>query len=193
MIPYALTTEHRVEPVGLGEPRPRLSWKLDSDRRGAAQTAYRIVAAASETDLDEPARLLWDSGRRDSGETLLIEWNGPALHSATRYHWRVEVWDETGTPAGAAQTWFETGLLHPTDWTAQWIGRDPLQLPPQDPPTDEDLTSPGPTEAPLYLRHGFSLARQPVRGRAVRRRSHPAADVRPLHLHRNPRPLIKGK
>jgi len=134
MIPYALTTEHRVEPLGLGEPRPRLSWKLGSERRGAAPTAYRIIAAASETDLDDPARLLWDSGRRDGAETLLIEWDGPVLRSGTRYHWRVEVWDETGARAGAARTWFETGLLHPDEWVAQSIGRDPLHLPRQDPP-----------------------------------------------------------
>ncbi|MFI5894522.1 family 78 glycoside hydrolase catalytic domain [Actinoplanes sp. NPDC051513] len=165
MTPYALTTEQRVEPLGLGEPRPRLSWKLDGDRRGAAQTAYRIIAAASGTDLDDPTRLVWDSGRRDSGETLLIGWDGPALQSGTRYHWRVEVWDETGTPAGAAQTWFETGLLHPGEWTAVWIGRDRVGLPPVDPPTDEERSYPDPALAPLYLRRAFELAERPVRAR----------------------------
>jgi alpha-L-rhamnosidase len=165
MIPYALTTEHRVEPLGLGEPRPRLSWKLGSGRRGAAQTAYRIVAAATATDLDDSARLLWDSGRRAGDDTLLVPWDGPALQSGHRYHWRVELWDEDGARAGAAQTWFETGLLHADDWTAVWIGRDPLSLPPVDPPTDEEPHSPGPAGAPLYLRRAFALPDRPVRAR----------------------------
>jgi alpha-L-rhamnosidase len=165
MTPYALTTEQRTEPLGLDETRPRLSWKLNGDRRGAAQTAYRITAAARAEDLDEPARLLWDSGRRDSDETLLIEWDGPALQSATRYHWRVETWDETGEPAGHAQSWFETGLLHRDDWKAAWMGRDRVTLPPVDPPTDEARSFPDPAAAPLYLRREFELVRRPVRAR----------------------------
>ncbi|BAL87853.1 putative alpha-L-rhamnosidase [Actinoplanes missouriensis 431] len=165
MIIYGLTTEQRTEPLGLGETRPRLSWKLRGDRHGAAQTAYRITAAERATDLDVPARLVWDSGRRESRETLLIAWDGPALRSAIRYHWRVEVWDETGASAATAQSWFETGLLHREDWTAVWIGRNPVALPPVDPPTDDDLVSPGPQEAALHLRHEFRLPQRPVRAR----------------------------
>jgi alpha-L-rhamnosidase len=158
MTPYALTTEQRSEPLGLDDTRPRLSWKLRSDRRGAAQTAYRITAEVL-------GRTVWDTGRRDSDETLLVPWDGPALQSATRYHWRVETWDETGEPAGSAQSWFETGLLHPDDWTAVWIGRDPVTLPLVDPPTDEERSFPDPAAAPLYLRREFELARRPVRAR----------------------------
>ncbi|GAA3349326.1 alpha-L-rhamnosidase [Amorphoplanes nipponensis] len=160
MTPYGLTTEQLTEPLGLGEPRPRLSWKLRSDRRGAAQSAYRITATAEDCD-----HVLWDSGRRMSDETLLIAWDGPALQSATRYHWRVEVWDERGEPAGTAQSWFETGLLHRDDWTAVWIGRDPVSLPPVDPPTDEERSFPDPAAAPLHLRHVFAVAERPVRAR----------------------------
>ena len=118
-------------------------------------------------DLDDPARLLWDSGRRESGDGLLVPWDGPVLRSATRYHWRVEVWDETGAAAGAAQSWFETGLLHRDDWTAVWVGRDPLGLPPVDPPQRRPTLSPstGALPPPLYLRRAFELARRPVRAR----------------------------
>ena len=161
--PYGLQSEQRHEPLGLGESRPRLSWKLESDRRGAAQGAYRITAAERPADLDDPSRLLWDSGRRESGDGLLVSWDGPPLRSATRYHWWVEVWDETGARAGSAQSWFETGLLHHEDWTAVWVGRDPLGLPHADPPADPDsavLSSP-----PLYLRREFDLDRWPVRAR----------------------------
>ncbi|MDQ7807861.1 family 78 glycoside hydrolase catalytic domain [Amycolatopsis sp. A133] len=162
LMPYGLRTEQRHEPLGLGEPRPRLSWRLSSDRPGAAQSAYRITAAERAADLDDPARLLWDSGRRESGDGVLVPWDGPVLRSATRYHWRVELWDETGAAAGAGESWFETGLLHREDWTAAWIGRDAHAQPGFDPPTDHDQPL---AEPPLDLRREFELTREPVRAR----------------------------
>jgi alpha-L-rhamnosidase len=157
MIPYGLTTEQRTAPLGIDERQPRLSWKLRSERNGAVQTAYRIIATAD-------GEVVWDTGRRESADTLLIPWEGPGLRSATRYRWSVEVLDDEGT-SGAAETWFETGLLEPDEWQAVWIGRDPQALPPVDPPTDDDLTTPGPAEAPLYLRHTFDLPGDVTRAR----------------------------
>ncbi|MEO3923295.1 family 78 glycoside hydrolase catalytic domain [Micromonosporaceae bacterium B7E4] len=165
MTPYGLTTEQRHQPFGLGERCPRLSWKLESTRRGAAQTAYRITAAERAADLDDPDRLVWDSGRRGSADTVGVPWDGPVLRSATRYHWRVEVWDESGDAAGEARTWFETGLLHRDDWVAVWVGRDRLALPYADPPGDDVQTESSLVAPPLYLRHEFELARPPVRAR----------------------------
>ena len=159
--PYDLQVEQRREPLGLGEPSPRLSWKLESDRHGAAQHAYRITAAERVDDLDDPDRLVWDSGRRESDDGVLVPWDGPVLRSATRYHWRVEVWDEQGDRA-TAESWFETGLLHREDWTAVWVGRESLGVPPVDPPAEHELSF---GEPPLHLRREFELARAPVRAR----------------------------
>jgi alpha-L-rhamnosidase len=161
--PYKLQTEQRTEPLGIGQPRPRLSWKLRCERRGAAPSAYRITAAERATDLDDPGRLLWDSGRRESGDGLLVPWGGPVLRPATRYHWRVQVWDETGAEAGAAQTWFETGLLHRDDWTAVWVGRDPATVPHVDPPGGD--VEPVNGVPPLYLRRAFTVDRPVARAR----------------------------
>ncbi|MEU8664478.1 family 78 glycoside hydrolase catalytic domain, partial [Actinoplanes philippinensis] len=158
MIPYGLTTEQRTEPLGVDERRPRLSWKLRSDRIGAAQSAYRITATAG-------GETVWDTGRRESADTILIAWEGAGLRSATRYRWRVEVWDEGGTATRPAESWFETGLLDPDEWDAVWIGRDPRALPPVDPPTDDDLDTPGPAEAPLHLRTTFHLPADVTRAR----------------------------
>ena len=44
-------------------------------------------------------------------------------------------------PAGQAQSWFETGLLHRDDWAAVWVGRDPFGLPPVDPPERRSAAS----------------------------------------------------
>jgi alpha-L-rhamnosidase len=164
--PYGLQCEQLHEPLGIGQVRPRLSWKLESDRRGAAQGAYRIIAAERSIDLDDPGRLLWDSGKRESSEGLLVPWDGPVLHCGTRYQWRVEVWDDTGVLAGSAQSWFEAGLLHREDWNAVWVGRDPLGEPHVDPPQDQGPDQPsGFASPPLYLRREFHLDRRPVRAR----------------------------
>jgi alpha-L-rhamnosidase len=72
MTPYGLTTEQRTEPLGPGERQPRLSWKSRSDRRGAAQTAYRVTAEVL-------GRIVWDTGRRESDET------GRSTFTATSY------------------------------------------------------------------------------------------------------------
>jgi alpha-L-rhamnosidase len=65
-----LRCEYLTNPLGLGERAPRLSWRLLSLRRGAAQSAYQIRVAPSSAELDKPAAQLWDSGRIDSGDSL---------------------------------------------------------------------------------------------------------------------------
>ena len=162
--PYGLQTEQRHEPLGLGEPRPRLSWKLAQRPPGAAQSAYRITAAERAADLDDAAPAA--VGQRPPGvrRRAARAVGRPGLRSATRYHWRVEVWDETGAAAGAAQSWFETGLLHRDDWTAVWIGRDPAR--PAAASTRPPTTT-APTSASRRCTCGASstLAREPVRAR----------------------------
>ncbi len=46
-----LTCEYRSQPLGMDVPAPRLSWLLESPRRGARQTAFQVAAAEDETQL----------------------------------------------------------------------------------------------------------------------------------------------
>jgi alpha-L-rhamnosidase len=167
LTPYGLTCEMLDEPLGLDEPSPRLSWKLRSARRGDAQSAYRITVALSEADL-HAGRVIWDTDRRPGDETLLVAYDGPPLHSATRYHWRVAVWDARGERTGHADSWFETGLLHADEWRASWIARDPDAAPVQEPPREEDRTERTRHLLPCaHLRRDFTVdASQLVRARA---------------------------
>ncbi|SEG85582.1 alpha-L-rhamnosidase [Thermomonospora echinospora] len=167
LTPYGLTCEMLPTPLGLDEPSPRLSWKLRSARRGDTQTAYRLTMALSPGDLDDPQRLLWDTGRRTAADGVLVPFDGPALHSTTRYHWRVQVWDADGAPAGRADSWFETGLLHADEWRAVWIGRDTQAPAVMDPPDDEDRTERTRHLLPCsHLRRSFDLGDlRPVRAR----------------------------
>jgi alpha-L-rhamnosidase len=124
---YALTVSHliceyRTNPLGIDVLRPRLSWRLQSDRRGARQTAYRILAAPSEAGLDGDAGFLWDSGKIESDQSVHVPYRGSAPAGGRRVYWKVRVWDEAGGNVESSAAWWEMGLLERADWKAQWIG-----------------------------------------------------------------------
>jgi len=145
-----LRTEYMTNPLGIDVARPRLSWQLHSDRRGARQTAYRILAAATEDSLVETGQdVLWDSGKVPSDQSAHIEYAGPPLRSAQRVWWKVRVWDEYDQPSPwSAPAWWEMGLLERAEWQGKWIG-GPLVGGPH-------TSSPCP-----FLRKSFTLT-QPV-------------------------------
>jgi len=119
-----LRCEHAVRPLGIDVRAPRFSWELGDRRRDAMQTAYRIRVAGAPAALSREAGIpiLWDSGRVPSDQSHLVPYGGPDLASARRYWWTVQTWDADGQASPPADpTWFETGLLEPTDWTARWI------------------------------------------------------------------------
>lgn len=114
-------TEYKHNPLGIGVVQPRFSWEVQSDRRGARQSAYQIVAAPTAGALAEGAAA-WDTGRVESDETAHIAYEGPALASRRRMYWTARAWDETGAATEwLAPQWFETGIAT-TDWSASWIG-----------------------------------------------------------------------
>ena len=47
-----LRCEARVNPAGIDVTKPRLSWVIQSARRGAAQSAYQVLVAASAEAVD---------------------------------------------------------------------------------------------------------------------------------------------
>ena len=109
-----LRTDYLDRPLGIDLRRPRLSWVCDG---GLRQTAYRIVA-------ERDGRQIWDTGKVESPRTTHIEYGGPALRSRDRVTWSVTLWDETDTPGDQESSWFEMGLLEPSDWAATWITAD---------------------------------------------------------------------
>jgi alpha-L-rhamnosidase len=116
-----LNCEYRVNPLGIDVRRPRLSWQLASDRRGAAQTAYQLRAAADVASL-AAGPLLFDSGKVASDQSVLVPYGGPALGSGERVYWQVRAWDETGAAsAWSTPAFWEMGLLAASDWQAEWI------------------------------------------------------------------------
>jgi alpha-L-rhamnosidase len=111
--------------VGVDLPNPRLSWRVESSARGQVQTAYRILVASTPEKLKENQGDLWDSGRIAADITHDLAYSGVRLTSHLRCHWKVMVWDRDGVASGWSDpaTWTQ-GMMHPSDWTADWIGYD---------------------------------------------------------------------
>ena len=117
-----LVCEYRANPLGIDVVAPRLAWQMQSDRQGARQTAYRILAATDLSTLRAGNADLWDSGKIETDQSIHIPYAGQRLSSRQRVYWQVTVWDETGQPNDSDPAWFEMGLLERRDWKGEWIG-----------------------------------------------------------------------
>jgi alpha-L-rhamnosidase len=113
-----LTCEHQKDPLSIDARNPRFSWKLAGSERNILQKAYQIKVF---TNADMKI-VFWDSGKINSDESVLQEYKGNPLQSATRYYWQVKVWDAQGKEATSTEpASFEMGLLYSGEWKAKWI------------------------------------------------------------------------
>src|SRR5260370_42613723 len=117
--PVNLRCEHRVNPLGVGDATPGLSWQLQSDGQGFAyrgerQTAYEILVESGVGAAD-----LWDSGTVVSSETDIV-YAGQPLTSGKHCFWQVRVSYAYGNVLswGAPAQW-ASGVLAPTKRLAQ--------------------------------------------------------------------------
>ena len=120
--PARLHTEYLRNPLGIDAAQPRFGWWMRHTGRNQEQTAYQILLATAPEKLAPEKTDVWDSGRVDAARNVHVVYQGPALESGTRYSWTVRLWDKDGqASAWAEPAWFETALLHPEDFEAQWI------------------------------------------------------------------------
>jgi alpha-L-rhamnosidase len=147
-----LRCEYLSNPLGIDAERPRLSWVIESARRGERQTAYRVLAASTPELLAKEQGDLWDSGNAASDQSIQVEYGGKPLLSRTRCHWKVRIWDKDGKASAWSQPALWTmGLLKRSDWTARMIA----------------TSWPGPTDMPLpWFRKTFVLDAKPKRATA---------------------------
>lgn len=115
---YDLTTEMRVDPLGVDASRPRLSWKLGGY---VTQQAFRIQVAHSIKDLKSEKNLVWDSGMEESDRSVLVPYAGAELSGETDYWWRVKVWTDRGESKWSEPAMWSTGIAQ-EDWQGSWIG-----------------------------------------------------------------------
>lgn len=119
-----LKAQGLMDPIGLDDRTPRLSWRIESRDRGVRQTHYRIEAASSAELLRAGKPDLWDSGEVASAASLDIPYAGKPLASRAIVHWRVTVRDARGRTATSPTARWEMALLDPSDWKAKWIAAE---------------------------------------------------------------------
>ncbi len=135
--PSDLRCEYLVNPLGIDSAKPRLSWVLESHRRGEKQTAYHVLVATSPDLLTEEKGDLWDSGKVVSEQSIHVPYAGKALTSGLRCYWQVRAWGVEDKPSGWSEPAFWTmGILKPEEWKGQWIGYPYDQAPVNPEPAD---------------------------------------------------------
>lgn len=117
-----LRCEYLVDPIGIDEVEPRLSWTLSSRERGEKQTAWQVLVASTPEALAAHQGDLWDSGKVAGDATSQIPYAGVPLASRAECHWKIRAWDKDDQPSEwSAPARWSIGLLTNADWSARWI------------------------------------------------------------------------
>ncbi|HMN95729.1 MAG TPA: family 78 glycoside hydrolase catalytic domain [Phycisphaerales bacterium] len=121
-----LRCEWTIDPVGVGDPAPRLKWIVESSRRAERQSAYRILVASTRALLDADEGDRWDSGVVESRSSHAV-YAGDPLASGAICHWKVLAWDRDGVagPWSEPARW-EMGLMDEGAWSAAWVDAAPM-------------------------------------------------------------------
>ena len=123
--PDALRSEYLVNPGGIDQLAPRLSWTIASQIRGQKQSAYRVLVASSRALLKKEQGDLWDTGKVASDQSNQLAYAGKPLRSNMQCFWKVMIWDAAGKASDwSTPAYWSMGLLNAEDWQAEWIGLD---------------------------------------------------------------------
>src|ERR1039458_9780456 len=76
LTPKQFRCEYLVNPPGIDEQHPRLSWVVESGERGQRQTAYQLLVASEASLLAKDRGDLWDSEKVASDQTTSIVYGG---------------------------------------------------------------------------------------------------------------------
>lgn len=123
-----LRCENQIEPLAIVADAPRLSWQMDQCRRGTRQTAYQVMVASSLELLKKGKADLWDSGKQQTDQSILVPYQGRDLKSGEKCYWKVRVWGESDkvTAWSSIASW-AVGLQSNRDWKAKWIQPHPKE------------------------------------------------------------------
>ena len=120
---YHLTCEQNPQPLALETTQPRFSWEINADERGFVQSARQIIVSDDPQALAKGEGNIWDSGKMNGPDQILVPFGGKTLQSGKRYYYKVRVWNDKGEASAWSQpATFSMGLLTNADWSgAKWI------------------------------------------------------------------------
>lgn len=79
--------------------RPSFGWVVNDSRRGALQSAYQIIVAATEAAAQSARGDLWDSGKIVSENSINVPYGGGAMPENSTCWWSVRTWDAQDHPS----------------------------------------------------------------------------------------------
>ena len=123
----SLRCEHKINPLGIEQSFPELSWQLKSDQRSIIQTGYRILVSDDLQSLQKNVGNIWDS-KKINGDPIQIIYKGKKLLPAKKYYWKVMVWDNKKNVSDWSEySQWQMGLMNKINWNgARWIAYEKL-------------------------------------------------------------------
>jgi alpha-L-rhamnosidase len=119
--PVGLLVNGVSNPLAIERDATRYTWMSSDTTRGERQIAYQVLVASSPKLLAAGAADCWDSGKVDSDQSASVEYTGKAIPAATRFWWKVRIWNQTGKASPYSNpAFFDTGL-NQDEWTAHYI------------------------------------------------------------------------
>lgn len=104
-----LRCNHQKTPFGITDT-PVLSWQLLSEEQNIKQEAYQLL-------IHNSGKLMYDSGKIYTSQSIEVVPEGFCTVSGEGYHWEIKVWDDQGREA-ANKDYFEAA---PGQFSARWI------------------------------------------------------------------------
>ena len=117
-------TEHQKNPIGIEGTSPRFSWKLVSQQRDVLQTSYEL-RVGDDPSISKGNKVLWQTGKVQSDQSVLVPYAGQPLQAKKRYYWQVRVSDnKSNTSAWSDVQFFEMGMPNcPVSKSNYFIGK----------------------------------------------------------------------
>ncbi len=144
----SLKTDYKTNPIGIDNPKPKLSWIIQSDQMNTMQKSYEIRASLNLKDVQKGRNLLWKTEQVATSKSIHVKYAGSPLHSFQRIYWQVRIRDNHGkTSKWSEVAFWEMGFVFDTAWEADWIS----------PTWEEDITV---SEPSPYLRKEFKLGKE---------------------------------
>jgi alpha-L-rhamnosidase len=116
-----LKCDYLITPIGIDAVHPRLTWLMDDQAQGAAQSAYQLFVGTDSAGVAGGKGSAWTTAKIASSNNLAL-YNGQSLKPFTKYYWKVQLWDQAGKKLTSSKvTSFETGMMGMQNWQGSWI------------------------------------------------------------------------
>ena len=99
-------------PSTIESKQPLFSWIVNAEGFNKSLSAYQILVATSEENLNETDADVWNSKKVESNKSPFVKYQGQDLKAMKTYFWKVKIWDEKGDSSSWSDVQeFQMGLI----------------------------------------------------------------------------------